>query len=359
VTTFKKLASFNNIVVAGACTALLSGCGDREIKAYDVPKEQARASVPAMAETTEDGAPVTYKKPSGWKQLEPGNMRFASFSAPSKNGALDISITPIPGTAGSMLANVNRWRGQLELPEIAEAELKGDALMVAGEKVVVYDLVSTKNLSGEFHKRTLAAAVSHDGMQWFFKMTGDEAGVGEQKDTFVQFLGTVRFHEHGEVTQQQTSAPAPVAVTPSTATTEKEALSSGTPAGWKAMPPGQMLLAQYAITGPSGTTAKVTVSSFPGDVGGLAANVNRWRAQVGLAAQSAEDIEKAVTHFKVGSTTATLLDVEGKNPDGKPARLMAAIIPRDGNSVFYKLIGDVAAVAQEKDKFIKFVESSR
>lgn len=357
MTTFKYLTSFTCLLGIGATAAFFSGCGDREIKSYDVPREQAKVS--SAVEAPEEGAPITYVKPAGWKELQPGNMRFASFSAASKNGVIDISITPIPGSAGSMLANVNRWRGQLELPEITEADLKGDVMTVAGEKVTLFDMASTKNLVGDSRKRTLAAAVLHDGMQWFFKATGDEAGVGEQKDAFVSFLGTVRFHEHAEMTKaDQDPAPASVVTSAPPAAMPGEASGSGTPSGWKSVAPGPMLLSEYALAGQGGTTAKVTISSFPGNVGGLVANVNRWRAQVSLPAQTPDEIEKSITHFNVGSISATLLDVQGTAADGKPVRLMAAIVPRDGNSWIYKLIGDVVVVTAEKDKFIKFVESS-
>ena len=50
------------------------------------------------------------------------------------------------------------------------------------------------------------------------------------------------------------------------------------PGDWKQEAAGQFLTAAYAL--PSG--GRVTVSKLGGDGGGLAANLNRWRGQVGL-----------------------------------------------------------------------------
>ena len=38
-------------------------------------------------------------------------------------------------------------------------------------------------------------------------------------------------------------------------------------------------------------------------------------------------------------------------------RLLGAIVPREGRYWFYKLLGDAAAVAPEKDAFIAFAKS--
>ena len=44
-----------------------------------------------------------------------------------------------------------------------------------------------------------------------------------------------------------------------------------------------MVLASYNISAKEGSPT-VTVSMFPGDVGGVLANVNRWRGQLGQPA---------------------------------------------------------------------------
>ncbi len=44
---------------------------------------------------------------------------------------------------------------------------------------------------------------------------------------------------------------------------------------------------------------------------------------------------------------------------GKPARLVGAIVPQNGQTWFYKLMGDEPVVSQQKDAFIKFIQSAK
>ena len=57
---------------------------------------------------------------------------------------------------------------------------------------------------------------------------------------------------------------------------------------------------------------------------------------------------------------AMLVDMNGQNPQtGKKVRLITAIVPRDGHTWFYKLMGEPAVAEREKNAFIKFVQSVR
>jgi len=131
------------------------------------------------------------------------------------------------------------------------------------------------------------------------------------------------------------------------------------PAGWQEVPPTEMLLAKFLPGGNDGKT-EVTVSAFPGDAGGLLANVNRWRGQVGLAPIDQAEMEKQITSLDVMGGKAMLVDVSGQSARaGSKARLIGVIVPREGQTWFYKLIGDPAVAQREKDSLIKFVQSVR
>ena len=54
------------------------------------------------------------------------------------------------------------------------------------------------------------------------------------------------------------------------------------PPGWRETPPTRFLLAKFVTAGGDGAKAEVNVTALNGDGGGLPANVNRWRSQVGL-----------------------------------------------------------------------------
>jgi hypothetical protein len=123
-----------------------------------------------------------------------------------------------------------------------------------------------------------------------------------------------------------------------------------TPPTWKEIPPGGVFLGDFLVPGPEDKKAEVTITSFPGDVGGTLANVNRWRQQVGLDAIAENQIasEKAV----VDSNEGTLFDFTG------PAeRTVVALIPRSGASWFFKMRGDTNVVAGAKPVFLEFLKS--
>ena len=53
-----------------------------------------------------------------------------------------------------------------------------------------------------------------------------------------------------------------------------------TPESWTEYPPSSIRKANFKINNTSGT-AEVSVTVFPGDVGGALVNINRWRQQIG------------------------------------------------------------------------------
>ena len=120
-----------------------------------------------------------------------------------------------------------------------------------------------------------------------------------------------------------------------------------------------MLLAKFNVQN-SGASADVTVSSFPGSVGGLLANVNRWRGNVSLDPIAEDDLSKSTSSIDVPGGKAVLVDVSGKSAKtGNDARLIGVIWPRGDQTWFYKFLGDPAVVDHEKDAFQKFVQSVR
>jgi hypothetical protein len=77
---------------------------------------------------TAAGAPQ-WTLPSGWTEQPATAMRYATFVIPGEGQPLEVTVTKLPGTSG-VLANVNRWRGQLRLPPISQKQLSSEATQV-------------------------------------------------------------------------------------------------------------------------------------------------------------------------------------------------------------------------------------
>lgn len=151
---------------------------------------------PGHPDTSAASAPrLQYKRPGDWQEAPPGQMRAASFRVAGKDAKqAEVSVIPLPGLAGSDLDNVNRWRGQVGMPSVPEQELAklAQAVEIAGQSASLYEQAGANPGSGE-KTRILAAITRRDGVAWFFKMTGDDNLVVQQKPAFIEFLRSVSF----------------------------------------------------------------------------------------------------------------------------------------------------------------------
>ena len=350
----------------------MAGCDRGQVQEYRVAKEQTQAQAqpsampPGHPDTS--GAPpaLAYKLPSGWQEAPPGEMRAASFRIAGKEiKQADVSVIPLPGLAGSDLDNVNRWRGQVGLAGVSEAELAtlAQKVEIAGQAATLYEQAGTNGASGG-KSRILAAITRRDGVAWFFKMTGEDDVIAGQKSAFIDFLKSVSFTSAAAKAQLPPSHP-PIDAGSMMAPAAGTAASSGqpkpnweVPSGWKEIPGGQFLVAKFALTDGANAQASVNVSMSPGDGGGMLANVNRWRNQLSLAPEAEADLAKELNPFDLPGGKATLADITGRDAkSGQKARLLAVVVPRSGETWFYKLMGSAPIVDREKDAFLKFVQT--
>jgi len=123
------------------------------------------------------------------------------------------------------------------------------------------------------------------------------------------------------------------------------------PGGWTEAKPGPMQQARFAMPEKDGAQAEVAVSVFPSDTGGTLANVNRWRAQLGLQPVTESGLANLVAPL-AAAPNAVLVDLSNNEK-----RMLAAIVPREGTWWFYKLTGGPPAVAQAREDFVSFVSS--
>ena len=187
----------------------LSACREGKVTDYTVPKEKDpelpaaeaggapggdQPSTPggAMAGAavpTAGGASLTWTAPAAWVPKPGSPMRKASFAVPGPGGSADLSVTAFPGDVGGELANINRWRGQVGLRPLSDADLPGAAerVQLNGLQFVILDLAG-----GQSPKRLLGAIVPFGDGTWFFKLLGPDAVVAANRQAFLDFLRTVK-----------------------------------------------------------------------------------------------------------------------------------------------------------------------
>jgi hypothetical protein len=130
------------------------------------------------------------------------------------------------------------------------------------------------------------------------------------------------------------------------------------PSDWVVKPAGAMRKATFGV--PAGSTeADLSITAFPGDVGGELANVNRWRGQVGLTPLKAEELDASVSREQANGLDFTIVELAsgGGDPNGKA--ILGAIVPYQGSTWFFKLTGPGPVVKSAKPSFIIFLRSVR
>src|SRR5271154_2257154 len=155
------LIKFWPAVVGTFLLVAAAGCGRDTVKVYHVDASDTATPAPppvaapaAMPTSMPDGLPapdnsgqpsLQYTLPAGWEKKAPSQMRVASFGISQDGKQADFSVIPLAGMAGTDPANVNRWRGQVGLGPLAEADISSlaEKVTVAGLPADLYDLAGT------------------------------------------------------------------------------------------------------------------------------------------------------------------------------------------------------------------------
>ncbi len=352
-------------------------CREGKIEDYRIAKESdapapaagpaATAMPPAGAPGADHNAPfltsrpgtaLVWTAPASWKKKQNSSMRKGSYTVGEEGTGGDLAITAFPGDVGGDLANVNRWRGQVGLAPIADSELSGalTPLEANGLKIEYVDLLGG---TPEQPVRMLGALVPYDGSTWFFKLTGPAALVAQEKPAYLELLRSVKAAPTLAVDASvPTGSTPPVSDMASSAvpTAGGPGLKWVAPAHWQSKPASGMRKATFVALGDAGTLAELSVTAFPGAVGGELANINRWRGQLSLPPLGEAELAGAITRETVHGLAVTLVDLTG-GPAGKPVRLLGAIVPHDGANWFFKFTGPPPVVAKEQAAFLEFVRS--
>jgi hypothetical protein len=248
---------------------------------------------------------VKWTLPEGWHEEKAGSAdRYATLCIGKAEPHLELTVTRLEGEGGGVLANVNRWRGQMGLEPLAESELprQTERRDVAGTPVTVVSLEGPRRPS-----------------------SGPAMG----------------------------SRPAPPSSDVSIETIRRM-FSYDLPAGWHENPkPGGGQIFELRA-GPGNQAPTVTLTVLSGTAGGLAANVNRWRGQVGL-----EPVDEGEAHNLVRSVP--FLRGEGSFGEylGKDRGILVVFALRPEFSFFLKMDGPADTVRAERAAFESFAKSIR
>lgn len=267
-----------------------------------------------------EGDSPSWKLPEGWTQEGAGGgLRFATLKIPT-DPPLELSVMSLPTLEKDYekytLDNLNRWRGQVNLPPIGKEDLAEEVQEVPTEdgKALLVDL------SG-------------------FQQEGSDP-------MRPPFAGRAPFAGGG--------APARPEIAPQKPASPKLPQMQ-VPESWtKAENKNSLTLATYQVT-EGDKQAEVTLirmALLPDQL--LLPNINRWRGQVDLEPIEAGDVQKAVSKIQVGDDTGRYLNLDG------PKQAMLVGMLNEANSTWYiKMLGDASLVKAQEAEFKKFIQSVR
>lgn len=148
---------------------------------------------PGMAQHA--AAPFRWKVIDGWTAQEGSQMRVANFSF-GPNGEGECYLSLLPGSAGGVLANLNRWRAQMGQEPMAEEDLASlGTTKLLGADAPMLDVTGPFKGMGETEAkpdyRMLGALLGAPEFTLFVKMTGPANIVAENEDKFREFCASV------------------------------------------------------------------------------------------------------------------------------------------------------------------------
>lgn len=242
--------------------------------------------------------------PDDWQE-QPGNeFRYATLKI--GNSPLEVSVTTLPrgetDETEYVLSNVNRWRGQVGLDNIAPDELQRETKQVEldGITATLVDIV------GEAKGGTMSPPFA----------SGRAASPAARQT------------EGGSVN-----------------------LKYEVPEGWQEQSASGFRKASFRIK-QGEASAEVTVIDLDVSAGDLLPNVNRWRDQIGMEPTTQREIDEHLQSIDIGKHEGQYIEMLA---DKKAT--IAVIVKAAGRAWFIKLTGDRPLVEHEREHFQTFVQS--
>jgi hypothetical protein len=156
----------------------------------------------------ESAAGIRWTAPTGWKVEAPRPMRAATYSISPVTGDQGIAECVVnyfgPGQGGTIDANIQRWKAQMQGPDGKPAAATVEKRTVRGVPMTV--IVSSGAYTGMGGPMTasskpapgyrlLGAIVEGPGGNVFFKLTGPAKTMAAHEKNFNQLLNSIQLEK--------------------------------------------------------------------------------------------------------------------------------------------------------------------
>jgi hypothetical protein len=285
----------------------------------------------ASVRTGKDDRPE-WQLPEGWVEDPAGRApqfgREAMIRIAQGESRLDLAVSKLPMPVvrqeSWLLRNLNRWRGQMNLPAVSYAELgeSTEEIRAGDQKAIKVDLrgvFSGGPMAGKLARasaNTNAAAAPQPVQQAASPVEGAGASVATPFEAKV-------------------------------------------PEGWTpGRTSGGFRVAAYNILDDEGkVAAEMTVTPLGPAAGDLKANVDRWRQEIKLPPTTPAELDTSTKTLEIDGRKADYVHLVG--PEGATPReaTLGVILRRPDRVWFFKLRGKPEIVEREKSRFEEYLKS--
>jgi hypothetical protein len=135
---------------------------------------------------------LDYETPDGWRDTGGGGFRHASFQMGDGPDSAEVTVIALGLNSGSVLENVNRWRGQVRLPPLESNQLDAETQSLSAQNSEGTYVILHGPEDGGRRESILGVILPRDDRVWFVKMTGSTAVVEQQQARFETFTQSLR-----------------------------------------------------------------------------------------------------------------------------------------------------------------------
>ena len=163
---------------------------DKYVKSYRVYKD---LSLEKSNESKSSNEGFDWVKPESWIKFEGSSMRLASFHVPYSYGLGELSVFILDGDGGGLVANVNRWRGQVGLPSQTLIKINESADNNKNNlgQYRIFKIINRV----DFNQAFICAVMPLESRTIFVKLNIEKIGINEVENDFLDFCQSFKFLE--------------------------------------------------------------------------------------------------------------------------------------------------------------------
>jgi hypothetical protein len=294
-----------------------------------------------------NGPVVAWKLPPTWgENPELSGPMAGSFHVKTDAGPQGrIGVMPFR-EAVSTLSITNMFGMELGYDRFTEDTLQSVMTRKKiGDKEFEWVRLTEHNATQD-PKMALLAVYRQQDETWLFPFVANVNLINLEMDAFLSFLDSTTLRAGKKIIR------AARPISPPPVNKPKGAPTWEAPKHWVAGKASSVRIASYLVKDANGNELDFSITSFPGDVGGLLSNVNRWLSQVDLPTIEDSNNSPLLSSFKLDDKDAHLLIAENTEKT-----IYGALLFGTSQSWFFKIMGDTSLAKVEKENFLNLLSS--